>query len=176
MVKAGVIDPAKVTRLALQNAASIAGLMLTTEALMADIKEDDKRSSSRSRWPRRRSRRRHGRHVLKGGTKPSTAANSKGSRKNPRPLFQWRVRNRTTAEAASFSKAPPAHWFPPQLQNPHRQECLCHSSVVAQRLLAVCFSKLPQHLPSPTIAKPTQAGVPVPLFRGGTATPRCVLF
>src|ERR1700677_1441750 len=39
LVKAGVIDPAKVTRLALQNAASIAGLMLTTEALVADIKE-----------------------------------------------------------------------------------------------------------------------------------------
>ncbi|MBI2817178.1 MAG: chaperonin GroEL [Acidobacteria bacterium] len=38
MVKAGVIDPAKVTRLALQNAASIVGLMLTTEALVADIK------------------------------------------------------------------------------------------------------------------------------------------
>jgi chaperonin GroEL len=33
LVKAGVIDPAKVTRLALQNAASIAALMLTTEAL-----------------------------------------------------------------------------------------------------------------------------------------------
>ena len=42
LVKAGVIDPAKVTRLALQNAASIAGLMLTTEALVADIKEDTK--------------------------------------------------------------------------------------------------------------------------------------
>ncbi len=40
LVKAGVIDPAKVTRLALQNAASIAALMLTTEALVADIKED----------------------------------------------------------------------------------------------------------------------------------------
>jgi chaperonin GroEL len=39
LVKAGVIDPAKVTRLALQNAASIAALMLTTEALVADIKE-----------------------------------------------------------------------------------------------------------------------------------------
>jgi chaperonin GroEL len=42
LVKAGVIDPAKVTRLALQNAASIAGLMLTTEALIADIKEETK--------------------------------------------------------------------------------------------------------------------------------------
>jgi chaperonin GroEL len=45
MVKAGVIDPAKVTRLALQNAASIAGLMLTTEALVADIQEHDKKGS-----------------------------------------------------------------------------------------------------------------------------------
>jgi len=46
MVKMGVIDPAKVTRLALQNAASIAGLMLTTEALVADIKEDEKASAA----------------------------------------------------------------------------------------------------------------------------------
>jgi len=45
MVKAGVIDPAKVTRLALQNAASIAGLMLTTEALVADIKEEEKKAA-----------------------------------------------------------------------------------------------------------------------------------
>jgi chaperonin GroEL len=40
LIKAGVIDPAKVTRLALQNAASIVALMLTTEVLIADIKED----------------------------------------------------------------------------------------------------------------------------------------
>jgi chaperonin GroEL len=42
LVKAGVIDPAKVTRTALQNAASIAGLMLTTEAMVAELPEDDK--------------------------------------------------------------------------------------------------------------------------------------
>jgi chaperonin GroEL len=42
LVKAGVIDPAKVTRSALQNAASIAGLMLTTEALVSELPEDDK--------------------------------------------------------------------------------------------------------------------------------------
>jgi len=42
LVKAGVIDPAKVTRTALQNAASIAGLMLTTEAMVAEIPETDK--------------------------------------------------------------------------------------------------------------------------------------
>jgi chaperonin GroEL len=39
LVKAGVIDPTKVTRTALQNAASIASLMLTTEAMIADIPE-----------------------------------------------------------------------------------------------------------------------------------------
>jgi chaperonin GroEL len=42
LVKAGVIDPAKVTRTALQNAASIAGLMLTTEAMVAEFPEEDK--------------------------------------------------------------------------------------------------------------------------------------
>jgi len=44
LVKAGVIDPAKVTRTALQNAASIAGLMLTTEAMVSEIPDDDKSS------------------------------------------------------------------------------------------------------------------------------------
>ncbi|MBK8316099.1 MAG: chaperonin GroEL [Acidobacteria bacterium] len=42
LVKAGVIDPAKVTRTALQNAASIAALMLTTEALISELPEDRK--------------------------------------------------------------------------------------------------------------------------------------
>ncbi len=41
MIKAGVIDPAKVTRLALQNAASVVALMLTTEVLIAEIQEDE---------------------------------------------------------------------------------------------------------------------------------------
>ena len=41
LVKAGVIDPAKVTKTALVNAASIAGLMLITEALVSEIKEKD---------------------------------------------------------------------------------------------------------------------------------------
>ncbi|NJL27110.1 MAG: chaperonin GroEL [Thermoanaerobaculia bacterium] len=43
LVKAGVIDPAKVTKNALQNAASIAGLMLTTEALISEIKEKEEK-------------------------------------------------------------------------------------------------------------------------------------
>jgi chaperonin GroEL len=44
LIAAGVIDPAKVTRCALQNAASIAGLMLTTEALISEIRGGDKQS------------------------------------------------------------------------------------------------------------------------------------
>jgi chaperonin GroEL len=44
LVEAGVIDPAKVTRSALQNAASIAGLMLTTEAMVSELPEDEKGS------------------------------------------------------------------------------------------------------------------------------------
>ena len=42
LVKAGVIDPAKVTRTALQNAASIAGLMLTTEAMVSELPDEEK--------------------------------------------------------------------------------------------------------------------------------------
>ena len=42
LVKAGIIDPTKVVRTALQNAASIAGLMLTTEALVSEIPEEKK--------------------------------------------------------------------------------------------------------------------------------------
>jgi chaperonin GroEL len=40
MIAAGVIDPTKVTRSALQNAASIAGLLLTTECVIVEKKED----------------------------------------------------------------------------------------------------------------------------------------
>jgi chaperonin GroEL len=42
LVKAGIVDPKKVTRSALQNAASIAGLLLTTECLITDLPEKDK--------------------------------------------------------------------------------------------------------------------------------------
>ena len=45
MVEAGVIDPAKVTRSALENAASIAGLLLTTEAIISEIPDDSKEAA-----------------------------------------------------------------------------------------------------------------------------------
>jgi len=43
MVKTGIVDPAKVARVALENAASIAGLMLTTEVLVTDLKDEEKK-------------------------------------------------------------------------------------------------------------------------------------
>ena len=42
LVEAGVIDPTKVTRTALQNAASVAGLLLTTECVVVEKKEEEK--------------------------------------------------------------------------------------------------------------------------------------
>ncbi len=42
LVEAGVIDPTKVVRCALQNAASVAGLMITTECLIAEKPKEDK--------------------------------------------------------------------------------------------------------------------------------------
>jgi chaperonin GroEL len=47
MFDAGIIDPTKVTRSALQNAASIAALMLTTEAMITNIKEDEPKGAAR---------------------------------------------------------------------------------------------------------------------------------
>jgi chaperonin GroEL len=45
MVKSGIIDPTKVTRLALQNAASVAGLLLTTEAMIAEAPKQEKEAA-----------------------------------------------------------------------------------------------------------------------------------
>ena len=58
LVAAGVIDPAKVVRSALQNSSSIASLLLTTEALISEIPEEKKEA------PADAGRRRHGRDVL----------------------------------------------------------------------------------------------------------------
>ena len=44
LLKAGVVDPTKVARTALQNAASIAGLLLTTEALVTEKPEEEKKA------------------------------------------------------------------------------------------------------------------------------------
>ena len=57
MVKAGIIDPAKVVRTALQDAASVAGLLITTEAMVAEKPEKKPAMPGRRRWHGR-----HGRH------------------------------------------------------------------------------------------------------------------
>ena len=46
MIESGIVDPTKVTRSALQNAASIAGVFLTTEAAVADIPEKEDKAAS----------------------------------------------------------------------------------------------------------------------------------
>ena len=56
MLSAGIVDPAKVVRVALQDAASIAGLMITTEAMVAEDSEEEGGPSHA--W------RRYGRHGL----------------------------------------------------------------------------------------------------------------
>ena len=66
LVKAGIIDPTKVTRYALQNAASVSTLLLTSDALIADMPKDDEKK------PRRRRPRRLRRHVLSVLTRPAT--------------------------------------------------------------------------------------------------------
>ena len=49
MVEAGILDPAKVTRSALQNATSVASTLLTTESCVVNIKEDTPGNASRRR-------------------------------------------------------------------------------------------------------------------------------
>jgi chaperonin GroEL len=62
MIEMGILDPTKVTRTALQNAASVASLMLTTEAMISEAPKEG--VGRRRRWHGRRHGRygRHGRH------------------------------------------------------------------------------------------------------------------
>jgi chaperonin GroEL len=71
LVLAGVIDPTKVVRVALQNAASVASLMLTTEVLIAERSKDDRRLGRRlARW--------YGRYGQHGDVAPRRPANAAG--------------------------------------------------------------------------------------------------
>ena len=63
MIAMGILDPTKVTRLALQNAASVAGLMITTEVMVAEAPKRRARPSADGR-------RRHGRHGRHGYVRP----------------------------------------------------------------------------------------------------------
>ena len=62
LVSAGIIDPTKVVRTALQDAASVAGLLITTEAMIADAPDDKPAPAMPDMGGMRRRHGRHGRH------------------------------------------------------------------------------------------------------------------
>jgi chaperonin GroEL len=84
--QAGVVDPTKVTRTALQNAASISGLLLTTECLITDIPEP--RKGRRRRWSRPRHGR-NGRHDVNrgGGFHPPSLSTTQKPGRETCPAF-----------------------------------------------------------------------------------------
>ena len=75
LVQAGIIDPTKVVRVALQDAASVAGLLVMTEAMVADAPKKEAGASPDAGW-----RRRHGRHGL---LRSSTNQNRTGPSRAP---------------------------------------------------------------------------------------------
>ena len=50
MIKAGIVDPAKVVRTALQDAGSVAGLLVTTEAMVAELPKEPRRQCRAAAW------------------------------------------------------------------------------------------------------------------------------
>ena len=83
MIEAGIIDPTKVVRVALQDAASVASLLITTEAMIAERPKN--KPARHARW-RRRHGRRHGRHGLLSPTLSLQAENTE-PRWKPRGFF-----------------------------------------------------------------------------------------
>ena len=82
MIKAGIIDPTKVVRTALQDAASVAGLLITTEAMIAELPKKDSGAPADAADGRRR----HGRHgFLRKSRRPGPQGAGTGQAR-----FQWR--------------------------------------------------------------------------------------
>ncbi len=96
LVKAGIIDPTKVTRSALQNAASVSTLLLTSDALIADMPKDEE---ARGRRRPRRVRR----HVLIDGREASPILSQPDRRalRGRRPGF-FVGRNQNPSTSAAF--------------------------------------------------------------------------
>jgi chaperonin GroEL len=91
MMKTGIIDPTKVTRFALQNASSVASLMLTTAVMITDIPEDDKK------MPDMGGGMPGGMGGMGGMTRPDTFAGSNRGRGRHVPAFflLWDIHNRS---------------------------------------------------------------------------------
>ena len=86
MVEAGIIDPAKVVRTALQDAGSVAGLLVTTEAMVAELpKEPAPGDAGRRRW-------RHGRHDVSQPHKANTKGAASARPFSLRRSVDWNFR------------------------------------------------------------------------------------
>ena len=111
LVEMGVVDPTKVARFALQNAASVASLMLTTEAMVAEIAEGRKADGWRRRHGRHGRNGRHGHVSFAGRTLESRAGFIRFGiqRKSPASaglFFQdSNLRRRTDAETAQHASS-----------------------------------------------------------------------
>ena len=94
MLEAGIVDPAKVVRTALQDAASVAGLLITTEAMVAELPKKEARAGDAGR-------RRHGRHGLSEpeALRSLKSAARSGSRKPAGQAYE--ARGDTRAETGS---------------------------------------------------------------------------
>ena len=110
LVAQGVIDPAKVVRCALQDAASVAGLLITTEAMIAEAPKKDAGGPPMPGW-------RHGRNGWHGRNGLLSACRSRhdfGRRGHLRRLFSWRDREliyqvpRSTLRGLDFLRSSPA--------------------------------------------------------------------
>ena len=82
MIEKGIVDPAKVVRRALQDAASVAGLLVTTEAMVAEVPKDSSAAGDAGRRHGRNGR--HGRHDV--SLRAYHRQNAKGPAKS-RALF-----------------------------------------------------------------------------------------
>ena len=102
MFKAGVVDPAKVTRSALQNAASIAALFLTTEAVVAEKPEKEKAAPpcpAAATWT---SSSRASTQHRNGGRTPRSAFGPGSAR--PVPFPAWQPRSRSRSAGATWTR------------------------------------------------------------------------
>ena len=121
LIKAGIIDPAKVTRSALQNAASIAALFLTTEAVIADKPE---KAVGRPR--RRHARRRHG-LLSPPGSEPSTAQRTTHDRRGADP----EPRVRPSRHVRPLLRTWPSEWSLRAPETARRRPSARHSGGMA---------------------------------------------
>ena len=108
LVKAGVIDPTKVVRSALQNAASVASLLLTTEAMVAE-KPEKKNGGGGGGMPRRHGR--HGRHGHVAAERAGGERQLAPARASQLPFTSFARTSTSAASASATSSASVRSWI-----------------------------------------------------------------